>query len=165
MEDFGFEFATVLIASYGACIATISLLISIVLTIFEIRRHQPSVKVSARHGRIIDQTRGHSEPLIFMEAINVGSGSITISGVGWLLSDGGKLAFTSPQEISLPIELEEGKRITTYWRCKDFQDYDENQKIKAAYFKDETGKVWKGKIKKRERKLWLNAGDDGWKIY
>ena len=165
MNENGYEFATVLIASYGAIIATVSLIISIILAIFELRRHRPRVKVTASHGIILDQIKGSSEPLIFMEAINIGSGTITISGVGWLLSNGGKLAFTAPQEMTLPTELEEGKRVATYWRCKDFQNYKDNVNIKAAYFKDETGKLWKGKIKKEERNRWLKARNEGWKVF
>ncbi len=164
MNQSGYELATTFIAAYGAIVATLSLVFSIILGILEIKRHKPKVRVTANHGTIIDQIKGTSESLILMEAINSGSSKITISGAGWLMKNKHKLQFIDPYMMHLPYELEPGKKCTTFWPCRLFRDHENNKNIDAAFFNDETGKMWKGKVTRKQRKIWLETTDKGWKI-
>lgn len=156
---------TTIIAIYGAILATLSLILSIILAIIEVRRHMAQVVVSAKHGYITDNFGKSSEPVIIITAINKGNGSISITGVGWFLKDGGKKQFLQPYNLQLPYVLQERRSCSTVFPCRSFKSYSDNEDIKAAFFQDETGKIWKGNISRIQRNLWLNAKDHGWHIY
>jgi hypothetical protein len=165
MDNSGYELATTLIAAYGAVVATLSFILAIVLGILELKRHKPQLRVTATHGTIIDPIRGTSESLILMEAVNLGTNKVTLTAVGWLLNNKHKLQFTRPYMMQLPYELDPGKEVTTFWPCRLFQEHEDNESIVAVFFSDATGKMWKGKVERKQRRIWLNAKEKGWRIF
>ena len=156
---------TMAIAIYGAFLATLSFILSIILAIIEVRRHLPLVIVSVNQGVITDAIGKTSEPLIIMKAINRGSGSISLTGVGWYLRDGSKKQFMTPYLLQLPYLLPERRSCCTFFPCRAFRAYADNRQFKTAFFQDETGKIWKGKISRKKRMGWLRAKYQGLHIY
>lgn len=159
-----FDLITIAIAIYGAVLGTLSLILSIVLAVIEFNRRRPKVKVTAMYGQLINDDGKTSEPLIIIDAVNVGNGSIVLTAVGWLLAGGNKQQIIKPFMLNLPMKLEERRKCITYRACRWFREDDDNKQIVAFYFQDETGVLWKSKITQKQRKLWLNAKNDGWQI-
>jgi len=165
MGETGYQLANTILAGYAAVLATISIIASIILGYLEVRRHRPRVKVTAKYGVLSDAQRGNSEPLIFLEAVNNGSGSIAISGVGWLLKGGRKIMYTAPPLMSLPHVLLERRKCTTNIPCRSYNNDEDRGSYRRPFFQDETGEVWKGRITRSERRLWANAPNTGYKVY
>lgn len=147
-----------IIAVYGAIVSTI-------LAIHELRKGRPKVRVTASHGYLYDGVGKPSEPVILIEATNVGSGFVPLNGVGWLNKDGSKqhLVTTYPTGI-LPMDLGERKTCTTAYACRWFREQVDHGKVIGVYFQDQTGKRWIGKINGKDKELWLKSKGDGWPL-
>jgi len=165
MEDEGYQLANTLITAYAAIVATISLIASGILGYLELRRHRPHLKVTATYGVLEESGRGNSEPLIFLQAINDGTGPVSITGLGWILKDGRKIYYTRPSNLSLTHVLPERRAATTYIPCRKYNEDTDRRLYKHPFFQDEMGTIWKGRILRRERKLWEAAPSTGWRIY
>lgn len=148
----------IILSIYGAILSTI-------LAIHEIRKGKPNLNVCARHGYLYDGYGKPSEPVILMEAINSGSGSISLNGVGWMNRDGSKQHLTNsyPEGI-LPMVLDERRKCTTAYACRWFRKIIDHDKVKGLYFQDETGKLWYSKVSKKVIKTWLNSTGEGWRL-
>jgi hypothetical protein len=158
------DFITTIIAVYGAVLATIGFALSLFLGINELRRHQPRVRVTVSIGNLINPGVSHSEPLILVEAINTGQGTVVLEMFGFLLRDKSKQVILQPYWIQLPHALQERKRLTAFYACRWFREDKKSDQIIAAYFKDETGTMWKGKITRHTRRAILQAPDTGYLI-
>ena len=157
---YNLEFITpTVIAAYGAVLSTI-------LLIHEIRKGRPRVKVTASHGYLYNATGEPSEPVILMQAVNVGSGSIPLSGAGWLNKDGSMqhLANTYPPRGILPMDLEERRNCTTAYACRWFRENLDYEKVVGIYFQDQTGKKWIGKVSEEDKEQWLKSEGEGWQL-
>ncbi|MGD0707445.1 MAG: hypothetical protein ABSA51_03215 [Anaerolineaceae bacterium] len=155
---------TTAIAVYGAVIATLSLIISTWLGILKLKSHKPNIKISLFYGNLFDANGEISEPLIIVEAINIGTGAITITSVGWLFYSKEKLVVIHPYKLILPIEVYERKKITFYFPCRWLNQVKDSDKITAVFFSDETNNTWKCKISKNKLKQWKNSPSEGWQI-
>jgi hypothetical protein len=154
----GLEIITAIVAIYGAVLSTI-------IAINELRKNRPKVKVSASIGRLYSSDGQPSEPVILIEAINIGTGVVALNGVGWLGKDGFKQHIIAPYPPRvLPVDLQERKLCTTAFACRWFCENIENSKVEAVYFQDQTGRKWISKIDEKQRELWLSAKNDGWKL-
>lgn len=151
------NFITSVAVIYGAIIATISLIISTILAWHEIKKQMPRVKVIVDYGKMHHATSGVSEPLITISAINLGSQNTTITGVGLLFKDGYKHYFIDPPLLKLPYEIQPNKKCYTVISCRVYRDEIQKSRITAAFFQDEVGNLWKGKITKKLKFAWINA--------
>lgn len=155
------QIITIGLAIYGAVLSTI-------LGVREWKRSRPSLRVSAKHGYIVDGLDGEpSEPVIVIKVANTGSGSIYLSSTGFTNRGrrGGHQALPSPYPGGiLPAELKEGKSITTTYACRWFRERLEHEKVTGPYFQDETGKKWKGRFDKDEKAFCLASVGDGWML-
>jgi len=157
MTNAEFIIATI-IALYGAILSTI-------LAIHELRKGKPRIRVSASHGYLYDASGKPSEPVVLIEAVNVGSGKVALTGVGWLNRDGSKqhLISTYPPRV-LPQDLEERKSCTVAYACRWFREKPDHVKVVGVYFQDQTGKKWIGKVKPKDKEMWLASKGDGWQL-
>jgi hypothetical protein len=145
-------------------IALLGLSLSICLAINEINKGKPKIRLSLRQGYFIDENKKNSEPMIDIEAVNVGSGPLIIASVGWLRKDGSSYSITKPIDVELPHELEERHRISIQYACRGFRDDPARDKIISAFVRDETGKTWKTRIKNNSRRAWETTPLEGWII-
>jgi hypothetical protein len=149
---------TIIVALYGAVVSTI-------LAIHELRKGKPRLKVTASHGYLYNALGKPSEPVILMEALNIGSGSIPLNGVGWLNQDGSKQHIIVPYPVGiLPTDLAERKKLTEVYACRSFRENLDNAKVAALYFQDQSGKLWIAKVTPKEKRSWLDSKGDGWRI-
>jgi hypothetical protein len=155
---------TTAIAVYGALIATLSLAASIVLGVNELKRHRARLKVVARRAILIDGFDKPSEPFISVEAINVGSGSIRISSFGFYLRDKSKLHIINPYLLNLPIDVDERRKVSTYYAFRWFRSLRKRSEILGVYFQDETGKMWRAKFTKKQKKQFEEATGEGYLV-
>lgn len=147
-----------LLALYGAILSTI-------LAIHELRKNRPMLKVTASFGYFYDVSGKPSESVILIKAVNVGFGKMPLVACGFLKVDNSTYQLLKPYPPSiLPLDLEERKACTVGFSCKSFREKLDNKKIKAVYFQDQSGKMWIGRIGRKNRKLWLSSKDDGWKL-
>jgi len=157
-------YVTTVIAVYGAVVATLGFVLSIVLGIHELRRERPRVRVTLDTGHLANIGKINSEPLILVEAVNTGKGDVLLENFGFLLKGGSKQVIIRPYMIELPFNLEERRRLTAYYACRWFRENKANDKIVAAFFKDVTGAMWKAKITSKMRRRTLDAPDTGYLI-
>jgi hypothetical protein len=149
---------TIIVALYGAILSTI-------LAIHEFRKGRPRIKVSASHGYLFDSLGKASEPVILIEAVNVGSGKVALTGAGWLNNDKSKQHFVSPYPPGvIPVDLEERKKCTVAYACRWFREQVSHDKVIGVYFQDQTGKKWIGRVSKKDKNMWLSSTRDGWRL-
>jgi hypothetical protein len=155
---------TAAIATYGAVVATLSLAASIWLGLAELNRHKPRLKVIPNTGVLVDGMDRNSEPLVLVEAINTGSGKLRITGVGFTLTKGRKQQFMRPYLLTVPFDVEERRKATLYYACRWLRDKEDTAEITGAFFQDETGKVWKCRLRKKTLRRWAAKTSKGWLI-
>ena len=105
-----------------------------------------------------------SEHFVSVDAVNIGSGSVVFTEVGWLLSNHKKATYFNPYNLPLPYKLDEHKACTFYWPTRWYREFRDRDKIVSAFFRDETGHMWQGKVTRKMRRLWETLDGDGWKI-
>lgn len=141
------------VAWYGAIVATLSFVFSFILGALAYLRDSAKVKVKKTEGFLAFGPE-LSEIQIFLEAINTGRRTITLTGAGLSLGKKGNLIFPNPNGMQFPYELLEGKS-TQLWSDKEelLQQLGEKKaKIKYAWFRDATGKIYKSKCKIENKK-------------
>jgi hypothetical protein len=84
------EVVTMGIAVYAAIIASVSLVLSIVLGVHELRKNKPKIKVKVSAGYLIDGDGKPSERMIIFEGLNSGLIDVILTGCGWLAKNGTK---------------------------------------------------------------------------
>ena len=154
---------TTIIATYGSIIATISFVASLWLGVIEVKRHKPRIEIRVGQGVLIVDKQP-SESFIIVEAVNMGFSPITITGVGWILSNGKKIQCTNPFRLELPYKLDQQSVCSFYLPARWYREIEERDKIISAYFQDGLGSMWKGRVNKSNRKLWETMNNDGWKL-
>ncbi|UZE93095.1 MAG: hypothetical protein IB617_02960 [Candidatus Nealsonbacteria bacterium] len=144
------EISADIIAWYGAVVATISLISSIILGAITLLRDRASIKVKISHGFLIYGNQVDKNLYIFLEAVNKGRRPVTLKSAGFNLKNGHNIVFAKPKE--LPIELTEGKSCQEWFSKKKIKQDCQKMKttIKYAWFKDATGRVYKKKYKLKD---------------
>lgn len=151
------QIITIVLAVYAAALSTY-------LGIRELKRQRPRIEVSAKHGYVIDGEE-YSEPVIIMQATNVGSGPVYLSGTGFVKEDAGRSVIAEPYPKGvLPGKLHERRNLITVYACRWFRDLIEHWDVMGAYFQDETGGKWDVQIDDEEKRFWLESRGDGWKL-
>jgi len=96
-----------IIATYGAVLASLGFILSVILGIYEIRRDRASLKISIANCTFIYHDNKISEPFLAVKAVNSGKGTIVLNTFGFLMKDGSKQVIISPYILDLPFKLEE----------------------------------------------------------
>jgi len=141
------------VAWYGAIVATISFIATFTLGIINYLRDRAKIKIKVSEGFLIPSSYIGDKPQIFIEAINMGRRPVTLVSVGFTLSNGKFLVIPKPMNISFPYELNEGKSVQVFTeKDKLFKQAEEEQsRIKDAWYRDATGRVYKVKFKLEEK--------------
>lgn len=155
---------TIIIAVYGAVLATLGFVLSIVLGVNELRKERPKIKVKSSFGSLIDSDGKSSELLILFEAHNTSLVPIIITGCGWLGERGKKYQFIKPYLLELPMRLTSRRKVTAYYACRWFRDYKDKDKVIGFYFADEESNIWKAKVSKKQKQSWEKANNNGYLI-
>jgi hypothetical protein len=155
---------TIIIAVYGAVLATLSFVLSLVLGIKEMQKQFPRIKVKLTSGSLIDSDGKSSETLIIFEANNNGQFAVEITGCGWLALNREKYQFIKPYLLKLPYTLEPHRKIQTYFCCRWFRDLPYKEKINGIFFVDEVGNQWNLEINKMQLRQWETTESKGYLI-
>ena len=122
------------------------------------------MRVTAKHGYVLDDNRAHSEPVLVMKAANVGSEAIFLSGIGFRKRDGKLVIGSHYPRNAVPAKLEPGESLISAYACRWLQSYPDRHDIVGVYFQDETGKEWTTKLSKDELAFCLQSVGDGWQL-
>lgn len=136
---------TLVIALYGALLSTIAL----IWNIYNNSQDKPKIKVLAKFG-FFGSSNGAEGPFFFVNAINKGKRSISLSSVG-LRS--GKEDLINTQTLSLPCELDGGKSHTEWFEIDKLK----NRQFNFAWYRDETGKLHRSKSIKNKLNNYFNS--------
>lgn len=138
------EISASAVAWYGAIVATFSAFI----LLLNYLRDRGRIKVKLSQGFLVYGPRLGEDVQIFIEAINIGRRTVTLSGAGFSLKNGRQIVVINPEPINFPYELQEGKSIQIWINKNDiFQEAaKEKTKIAHAWYRDATGKVYKTKF-------------------
>jgi hypothetical protein len=158
------EIITIIIATYGAILATMGFILSLILGINEIRKENPKVIVKINAGVFIDHDGASSEQLIIFEAYNKGVIPVIITGCGWWGKDGKKYQILKPLLLNLPQQLTSRRKIATYYPCRWFNEFKDNENVIGFYFINEEGNIWKTKISNKQKHSWHKSGNEGYLI-
>jgi hypothetical protein len=145
-------------------VAVLGLILSLILGVIEIKRYSGRVKVKLTLGHFYDLPDQYSEQVIEIRAMNIGYGTMYISGGGWLQKDGSEIAITKPINLVFPAKLEERRSISIYFPCRGFKNLTNVENIVSTYVTDETGKTWKCRLSKRNLRKLINIKLMGWLI-
>jgi len=155
---------TIIIAVYGAVLATLGFGLSLVLGVNELQKQLPKIKVKLTSGSLIDRDGKSIEPLIIFEAYNNSQFAVEITGCGWLALNRERYQFIKPYLLKLPYTLEPHRKIETYFCCRWFRDLPYKEKINGIFFVDDGGNQWNLKINKKQLQQWENAQSKGYLI-
>jgi hypothetical protein len=133
------------IAWYGAVVATISAIWS-GLSYF---RDKSKVRVRIAQGFAMYPS--DTRQIFLLEAVNHGRRPCTLTGAGFLLKDGAKIAIYRPETITFPYELHEGKAVTISIEKSEMVEQMEKRSssITHAYYQDATGKTFRIRVSKK----------------
>jgi len=134
-----------LLAIYGAVISTFG----IILSAYNYSRDKAKIKVKANFG-FMQSSIGAEGPFFFVEAINRGRRPVTLSSVGIRM---GKEDLINIKTVSLPMELGEGKSHNEWFTLDELR----SRNCDFAWYKDETGKIYKSKSIKQKLHNYFNS--------
>jgi hypothetical protein len=139
-----FEISANAVAWYGAIIATLS----IIITLLSYFRDRGNIKVKLSQGFLAYGPTLGQNVQIFIEAINTGRRPITLNGAGLYLKNKMQIVAIEQEQVRFPYELQEGKS-TQIWMEKDYifqQVAKQKTKIMYAWYRDATGKIYKARF-------------------
>ena len=148
-----FEISAGTVAWYGAIVATISVIASIILGSVTLLRDRTKVKIKVSEGFLVYGRKLSDKSQIFIEAINIGRRTVTLEGAGFTLKNGKHMVILEPLNIRFPHELKEGRS------CQIFTDQEEllgdikkeKSEVVYAWYRDATSKIYKTKFKLKEK--------------
>jgi len=127
------------IAVYGAILSTIA----IGWNIYNNLQDRPKVKVTGKFG-FMTSSKGAEGHFFFVKAVNKGRRSVHLSSVG--LRSGDEDIMIVHRMTGLPHELKEGKSHSEWFTLNELRKLkDENKLPDFAWYRDETGKLYKSK--------------------
>ena len=142
---------TLIIASYGAVVSTISIW-------YTRKEHKREVKVTLSFGLI--KQISVSPPQIFLEALNIGSKTVTLSSFGLNLPNKKNMYFPNPNSNApFPHELLEGKSVSVWIDAKELaknlkQEGYSGMISYKGFYKDAIGNVYRSKEEKFDIEGW-----------
>jgi hypothetical protein len=156
MEFSGWDIIiTLIIASYGALVSTISIW-------YTRKEHKREVKVKLNLGFI--QQVSLSPAMLILTALNTGTKTATLSAMGLILPKKKILAFTHPNSyVTFPHDLLEGKDVVVWIKAEELaQDLIKNGFSGSISFKgfyrDALGKEYKSKTMEFNLYEWSKDG-------
>ena len=155
---------TTIIAVYGAVLATLGFILSLILGINEIRKGKPKLEVKLRHATLYSPDYKPSEPLLSAEILNKGSLPVVLSSCGWLNKDNTKSVFLNPYHTKLPHTLKPGRSVSFYLAVRWIRDSANFEQTRSFFVQSEIGKIWKSRLSKKLRKSLKEIKLTGWKI-
>ncbi len=135
----------ILLAVYGAIISTLG----IIFGIYNYNRDKAKIKIETSFG-FFSGTIEDGKTFFFVKAINRGRRPITLSSVGIRMREGDLLNIKT---LSLPNELGEGKSHNEWFTLDELRDKD----CEFAWYRDETGKLYKSKNIKQKLHNYFNS--------
>lgn len=133
------------VALYGASLSTIA----IIWNIYNSYQDRPKIKVETSLGFFTPDTR---KTFLFIKVINTGKRSIYLSSVG-LRS--GEEDLINLKTISLPSELKERCSHNEWFAIDELKD----RQFDFAWYRDETGKLYKSKSIKNKLNNYFKSKD------
>lgn len=155
---------TTIIATYGAILATLGFILSLILGVHEIRKDRAQIKLSIDSGTLIFHDNKVSESFLLVKAVNSGKGKVILNSFGFIMKDGSSQVIIEPYILELPHELEERRSCVAGYAVRWFNGNDRKDDIIAVYLGDETGNRWKAKITRKMKKRWSNLEQVGVKV-
>lgn len=155
---------TIAIAVYGAVLATLGFVLSVILGINELNKNNPRIRISLGNSQLIDPNYNPSEPLIGVNVVNRGISPVIISSCGWLRKDKSKEVLLNLYRVKFPYKLEPGRRLDLFMAVRWYKEKGEMDLRSAFFIEDETGLVWYKRISKKIRQQWNRMDPKGWKI-
>lgn len=144
IKEFLSNNTTLIIAIYGALLSTIG----IVWNIYKGNQDKAKIKVDAYIG-VMTSSRGAEGPFLFIKAVNYGRRAVTLSSVGIRVSTDENIVMMN---INLPCELHEGKSHNEWIELEKLR----KASCEFAWYKDETGKMYKSKSIKKMLNNYFN---------
>lgn len=136
------------IALYGAILSSIA----IGWNIYNNLQDRPKIKIEAKFG-IMSSSKGVEGPFFFVKAINKGRRSVHLSSFG-LRSGNEDLV---PNRITgIPCELSGGKSHDEFFKVDELK----NREFDFAWYRDETGKLYKSKSIKKKLNNYFKSKKD-----
>lgn len=134
------------VAWYGAVVATVS----IALAWYALWRDRARLKVSAHLDMEVlgaGSAQEEEPTYVCIHVANVGRRAVHLRSLPWFLVEGQKKCIALKGSWSPSATLEEGRSAMLLVPQKDLQRF--VAKIKCVCVADETGKIWRGKVKGR----------------
>lgn len=132
------------VAWYGAIVATLSVIVSTIYSIYLILKDKRKLRIKVSEAVIIPWK--DDEVKLLIQAINNGDKQITLTSVGLTLNNKKHLMiFPEPGTWQLPFALDSGKNFQAWVEKKKVMaDLKKSKnKIKFAWFRDATGKIFR----------------------
>ncbi|MCW5877670.1 MAG: hypothetical protein KIS80_02230 [Anaerolineales bacterium] len=122
---------TIYIAVYGAIVATLSFVLSLVLGVHKLNQNKPKIRMSFDVARLTSPSGKQSEPLINVKIVNKGSAKVIVNSCGWLRKDKSNAFVLNPYRVDFPCTLEPGNSLSIRLPIRDFI---EDLKTYRAFF-------------------------------
>jgi hypothetical protein len=146
---------TTYLAAYGAILSTATGITGAWLSIAAFLKSRNRVEVTVSKGVIADES-SVSATQVLLKAVNKGGEVVTLSNMGFFHVNGKKSLYPTQRPHQLPYELLPGKSMLEYLdlgRLKEsLRKHELTEPPVAAFFADEVGRVYKGKMKKKHWK-------------
>lgn len=135
----------------GTIVSTAALTLGVVKFVMKIQEDKPNVKATTSFG-FLTYNDGHlSEPMVFLEAANLGTRLVTLSVAMIRMPDSSHIVFPQSQfSVGFPYELHQGKNCKLWIPTKDLaqavkgRGYSKQVKL-TGVFHDQTGSTFTSK--------------------
>lgn len=147
-----------IITIFFAGLSALFAFITVCLMYLDYKRDNPKIKARVSRG-FLTYTDGNLVDCMICGITNHGRRAVSISQIYFSVKGGGSLVFLDncnmiAVPVNLPFLLSESKNKDVYFYLEEVKSSikQNNKKLEAVCFKDETGKTYKAKIKKRKWK-------------
>jgi hypothetical protein len=131
------------VAIYGAVVATASFVIAVMLGIIEYRRNQPQVKVRLDTLQLFDTNPRYTNKVLpkflLITIANRGVRPVTIESFSFL--DKSKHIWAIPISVELPVKIEDGESYSIQIPVETLADKQLLQSLRKVRVRDGTGKI------------------------
>jgi hypothetical protein len=142
-----------IVAIYGAIVATAGFFIAMILGIIEYRRNQPQVKVRLAPFQIWSRSRNNSaEKYLSIIVANLGTRPITVTSFNFLSKQ--RHILVLPDYLVEPFKLNDGESHDILIPIDSLADKGLLNMLWKVRVTDATGKVWATNFSKKDKK-WI----------